>query len=90
MRLVTAYLGLRSMGVEDVGVICAVHHLTAGFLVFLTPAAIRTMCLGSMAICRHPVTCVSQNASLLTVTAERQNNSLCLNGHKPEGKLLLL
>lgn len=34
------HLGLWPMGVEDVGVVCAVHHLAAGLLVFVTAAAV--------------------------------------------------
>lgn len=32
------YLGLWPVGIEDVGVVCAIHHLAAGFMVFVTTA----------------------------------------------------
>lgn len=60
------------MGVEDVGVIRAVHHLAAVFLVFVTPAAVGPMGFGSMAI-RHSVTCVAHDdASLFTAQLGRE------------------
>lgn len=59
------YLGLQSVGTEDVGVICAIHHLAAGFLVLVTPTAVGALSLPSMAICRHSVTGVAHGASLI-------------------------
>lgn len=53
------------MGIEDVGVIRAVHHLAAGFVVLVT-AAVRAVGLGSMAICCHPITCIAHDAPLFT------------------------
>lgn len=50
------------MGVEDVGVVGAVHHLTAGFVVFVA-AAVRAVGLGSVAVACHPVTGVAHCAS---------------------------
>lgn len=61
------HLGFWPVGVEDVGVISAVHHLAAGFVV-LVAAAVRAVGLGSMAICGHPVACISHNASPLSST----------------------
>lgn len=63
-RVLQQHLGLWPVGVEDVGVIGAVHHLTAGFVVFVA-AAVGAVGLGSMAVCRHPVTCITHNAFLL-------------------------
>lgn len=34
------YLGLWPVSVEDVGVVCAVHHLAAGFMVFVAATAV--------------------------------------------------
>lgn len=56
------HLGLCAVGAEDVGVVCAVHHLAAGLVVLVT-AAVRTVCLGSMAFSSHPVAGVAHNAS---------------------------
>lgn len=58
------HLGLWPVGVEDVGVVCAVHHLAAGLLVFVTAAAVGAVGFGSMPISGHPVACVAHNASL--------------------------
>lgn len=58
------HLGLWPMGVEDVGVVCTVHHLAAGLLVFVTAAAVGAVGFGSMPISGHPVACVAHNASL--------------------------
>lgn len=62
------------MGVEDVGVISAVHHLAAGFVVLVT-AAVGAVGLGSMAICRHPITCIAHDASLFTVLLGKDDSS---------------
>lgn len=66
------HLGFWPVGVEDVGVIGTVHHLAAGFVVFVA-AAVRAVGLGSMAICSHPVACVSHNASRLSSTDNDDN-----------------
>lgn len=58
------HLGFWPVGVEDVGVIGAVHHLAAGFVV-LVAAAVGAVGLGSVAVCRHPVACISHDASPL-------------------------
>lgn len=59
------------MGVEDVGVVCAVHHLAAGFVVFVA-AAVGAVGLGSVAISCHPVAGVAHAASLLMLLLERK------------------
>lgn len=71
-RVLQQYLGLRPVGVEDVGVISAVYHLAAGFVVFVT-TAVRAVGLGSMAICSHPITCITHNASPLSITEKDDN-----------------
>lgn len=48
------------MGVEDVGVIGAVHHLTAGFVLSVA-AAVRALGLGSVAIRSHPITGITHS-----------------------------
>lgn len=68
------------MCVEGVGVICAVHHLAAGFLVFGTAAAVCAMGLGAMSISGHSVTCVAHGASLFcSATGNKGQSIMCLS-----------
>ena len=78
---VQQYLGLWPMGVEDVGVVGAVHHLAAVLLVFGAAAAVGALGLGSMAISSHPVTSVSHDNSLFMVLLERKQRLLFFGVH---------
>lgn len=69
------------MGVEDVGVVCAVHHLTAGFVVFVA-AAVRAVGLGPVAVACHPVTGVAHCASTPCYTTGKK----CQQSEGMEGK----
>lgn len=55
------HLGLWPVSVENVGIVCAVHHLAAGFVVFVA-AAVRAVGLGSVAVACHPVAGVAHCA----------------------------
>lgn len=85
------HLGLWPMGVEDVGVVCAVHHLAAGLLVFVTAAAVGAVGFGSMPISGHPVACVAHNASLFVVLLDRreERSTSYMHGYKSSLSLIV-
>jgi len=64
------------MGIEDVGIVRAVHHLVAVVGILVAAAAVGPVGLGAMAVSRHPVTRVTHGNVLLIVVMRKNNNNV--------------
>lgn len=68
------------MSIEDVGVVCAVHHLVAVVVVLVAAATVRAVSLGTMAVSGHPVTCVTHGNQLLMAAWKQTTTTTMLLG----------